>query len=185
MRYLISSFFLSIMLVSLVGCKSVGAAFPRVYDIPYAYPEDAPEEWKKGWEHGCKSGYSAYGNMYYKTLYKYEQDPVMMRHAYYAKAWLDAFGYCRTYVNRYLAGEPFGGDKTKYELFSSSSLSVGGGDHRSTSLVNQRWGLELDQWYGGIDSPGYGTLGWGANVPCQTDWLGRMPEGCGWMGYGK
>lgn len=164
------------------GSRIPGTAFPRTYDMPYAYPDDAPPEWKKGWEQGCKSGFSAYGNMWYKTLYNFEQDTTLLDNAYYSKSWLDAFNYCRGYINRLLAGETNSGRKTS-EIFSTDSLAFPGGDLRDTSLVNKRYGLELDPWYGGIDAPGTaGATGWGNSVPCQGDWLGRKPAGCGWMG---
>lgn len=170
--------------LGLSGCKSFGAAFPRTYDLPYAYPDDAPPEWKKGWEQGCKSGLSAYGNTWYKTWYNFEQDATMLDNSYYSKAWLDSFNYCRGYINRLLAGENNAGDKSG-GILSTTTLNLGSpaGDLRDQSLVTKRYGLELDPWYGGMDAPGTGKSGWGSAVPCEGDWLGQKPSGCTWMGH--
>ncbi len=169
-----------ILILAITGCKSLGATFPRPYDMPYATPEDAPPEWKKGWEHGCKSGLSAYGNDWYKTWYRFEQDTTLLTNPNYSKAWLDAFNYCRQYINRYLAAESLNPERAA-GVFSTHDLNIKPGDLRGDVIVTKKSGMEPPMWQG-LDAPGWGKNGWGADVPCESDWLGRKPANCGWMG---
>lgn len=157
----------------------------NIYDLPYASPPNAPPEYKKGWEDGCKSGFSAYGNDVMKTFYHFQQDINSMRNTSYVKAWSDSFNYCRSFVNRLQGGSG------KKVALDEAPAAISGKGMNIRATYDQRGRFPLQEpglnvpLFEGMELPGWGTSGWGKNVPCSTDWLGRMPEGCGWMGYGE
>lgn len=168
---------------SLIGCKSLGSGFAWMYGLPYDTPKNAPPEWKLGWEHGCKSGYSAYGADFHKSIYSFTQDVKMIQNADYSKAWTDGFNYCRAFINRYLAGESFSNvpDGEYSKIFSTRNFNLKGFNLRNEKdVVSKGLGLGI---FDGVDPPGWGEWKWGGDVSCEHDWLGRMPKGCGWMGY--
>lgn len=101
MRYILTI----LLLLMATGCR--GAVFsddslfaPRPGGMG-APPEDAPALYKTGWDHGCKTGLSTMNQQYYKSFYKYKQDPKLANNAMYYKAWKDAYTYCRQYSFRY------------------------------------------------------------------------------------
>jgi len=152
------------------------------------YKEDAPDIYKTGWEHGCESGLSAYGNTYYKKFYSFQHDPELMKDPTYFRVWSDAFNYCRSYANRYLADGMWFGERDaemgNYGIFS------GNPDLRDPP--NLKFGAEmLPTPFSEISSPGWGNQAWGANSSDGTDWLGSpnkdllggSADSHGWMGY--
>lgn len=159
--------------ILILASSGMVACSPPTYTIPYQAPLGASPDYQLGWEHGCKSGYSAYGNSFYKTFYKFTQDRTMLRNPIYYKAWTDALAYCRAYINRYLAGDSrkAGGG---WGIFSSRNFDVrGGGFDARDDRVTKQQGFSFPLWEGG-STPGSGSTGWGANV--HEDWLGRAPE---------
>ena len=105
-----------------------------VYDLPYSYDENAPDIWKLAWEHGCKSGLSAYGNNFYKTFYKLTQDVDKMKNPTYLKGWKDSFNHCRSYVNRYLAGESRSSEEIP-AVIGNSNIDFKGGNKRDDPVL--------------------------------------------------
>ena len=91
-----------IALLMLTACGSTGKAITDVFrPMPWLlehYPENAPEPYKQGWQHGCESGMAAMTNDYYRTFYRFKNDPEQVRNPVYYKPWKDAYNYCRHYV---------------------------------------------------------------------------------------
>lgn len=168
-------------MIVLVLCSCAARTKPS-YDVTVTYDESAPPEWKLGWQHGCESGFSAYGNNYYKTLYKFHQDVSMVKNEYYFKAWNDGFNFCRAYINRNLSG-----DYKSYEavpsLLSPNNLDITQGKRRDDSPVVKQSvfggggkaeeGLFHDMF--NVKTPGFGSTAWGASVN-KCDWLNRCGE---------
>jgi len=165
--------------------SSVTACFSRtkpLYDLTVSYDQSAPPEWKLGWQHGCESGLSAYGNDYYKTLYKFKQDVTMVKNELYFKAWNDGFNFCRASINRSLAGD-YKSAESMPTLFSTENLDVTLSKRRDTSpIVNNGVfgngektdrGMFADMF--DVKTPGYGSTAWGASVD-SCDWLNRCGE---------
>lgn len=62
---------------------------------------DGPPQFQRGWEDGCESGMATESNTYYKSFYKFKQDPYAVTDPMYYGAWFDAFRYCRDYVDKW------------------------------------------------------------------------------------
>jgi hypothetical protein len=173
-------FFLNILLVFVLQACS-----RPIYDMPYNVPDDAPPMWKLAWEHGCKTGFSAYGNDFYKTLYKYTQDVEKMRDPMYSKGWTDSYNFCRAFVNRALVGEGFTREPNP-TLISTSNLNFKMGNRRNDRDVlgsgyfspiqeNQPFvGLFVNP----LHAPGAGSTQWGSSsvIGSDCDWLGRCGD---------
>lgn len=151
------------------------------YDLTISYDESAPPEWKLGWQHGCESGLSAYGNNYYKTLYKFKQDVSMIKNEYYFKAWNDGFNFCRASINRTLAGD-YKTDEGTPGILSTKNLDITQSGRRDVApMVRQgifgiggkeERGLMADMF--DVKVPGTGSTAWGASPYNGTcDWLNR------------
>lgn len=150
-----------------------------MYDLPYSYDPNAPETWKLGWQHGCESGYSVYGTNFYSTIYKFKQDVTRINDTYYYKAWNDGFNICRAYANRAL-----GGDSKKRKdpaVFTPDDMRITQTGLRDdqpilkTGLFGGTSGVGLFGDAFDMQTPGYGSTAWGANVD-ECDWLGRCGD---------
>ena len=154
------------------------------YDLTVSYDQSAPPEYKLGWQHGCESGLSAYGNNYYKSLYKFKQDLTMIKNEYYFKAWNDSFNFCRSSINRSLAGD-YKGQEDAPALLSTSNLDITRGQKGDIATM-VKWGafggggkdekgLMSDMF--NVQVPGYGSTAWGASpYNGKCDWLGRCGD---------
>ena len=168
--------------LTILICFFLASCFSRskpMYDLTVSYDESAPAEWKLGWQHGCESGLSAYGNNYFKSIYKFKQDVEMVKDEYYFKAWNDSFNFCRASINRYLAG-----DMKAYEsapsLFSTNNLDITNSKRRDDSTIvkesvfggggKSERGFMSDMF--DVKTPGFGSTAWGASVE-SCDWLNR------------
>ena len=146
------------------------------YDLLYSYDPDAPETWKLGWQHGCESGYTAYGTNIYGSMYTFKQDVTRINDQYYYKAWNDAFNICRAYINRYTGGD----SKVRKNpaVFTSDDLRITNTGLRDdapitkTGLFSGTSGTGLFGDAFDLQTPGYGSTAWGANVD-ECDWLNR------------
>ncbi len=166
-----------ILLLLLTSCTTVLTGKAPIYDLPYATDPNAPPIWKLGWQHGCYSGFSAFGNEFYKSQYKFTQDMRYVRDETYFKGWMDAFNYCRAYVNRSLAG-----DELSYEenptLFSTKSLDITTGNKRDDPRIYKTGffsGRSNEGFFSSmfdVKIPGYGSTAWGASAD-ECDWLNR------------
>lgn len=175
----------SVLLITLLFLTTACGHSVLGYDIRptpigmHDAPENAPPNYKQGWADGCESGYSAFGNSFYKTVYRLKKDRSLVNDRIYLRAWTDAFDYCRSKVNRELMeglfwGPAFGGGQegvfprlgNKQASYSAPGnvfdqllpLDGAGGpftpdrDLRSPSTINQRgFALPLQ---GGVQFPG-------------------------------
>jgi hypothetical protein len=94
-----------IIILLLTGCETGLKSFgPKANDFvdQGMRIKGMPKEWYAGYQDGCESGYSAYGNDYYKTFYKFRRDPKLSKYKYYDAGWRDAFNYCRHALGRHL-----------------------------------------------------------------------------------
>ena len=162
---------LSLMLASCFARSS------PVYDLPYSYDPNAPETWKLGWQHGCESGLSVYGSDYYKSIYKFKQDVTRVNDNFYYKGWNDSFNFCRSYINRTLAGDSKSRDVVP-ALFSSDNLDITRAGKRDDLAILKSGifsGTDSKGMFGNaftLYTPGYGSTAWGASVD-ECDWLNR------------
>ncbi len=167
MRYGIA---MVMMIVIVAGCK------PRPWTMAHA-PEDATPQYKQGWEDGCGSGMAAYGNDVYKAAYEFKQDPKMVNHPLYFRAWIDGYQYCRPFINRYLNDGFWGGvgfDQTVN--LRNRDVTLGPG---LNFFSNEREDGEFGRPIYGFNANYWGDEGgdWlGRTSDNQTDWLGR-PSG--------
>lgn len=166
------------LVLSLMAIQSCALASRPIYELPYAYDENASPMWKLGWNHGCQSGFTVYGSNYHRTMYKFTQEVDRMSDRDYYRAWLDSFNYCRHYINRYLAGESFSYEESP-TLISSSSLNIRGGDKRDNRALTATGIFSSKKTSDGlfssmfkVNTPGHGDTAWGANVK-KCDWLNR------------
>lgn len=179
MGILMKNIFTFFLIMFLTSCA---ARLKPSYDLVISYDESAPPEWKLGWQQGCESGLSAYGNDYYKTLYKFKQDVSMVKNEYYFKAWNDSFNYCRASINRSLAGD-YKRNEDVPALFSSHNLDITTSGKRDIApIVNQSvFGTGGKQARGAfadmfdVKAPGYGSMSWGSSVD-KCDWLNRCGD---------
>lgn len=162
---------------------SLSACFAKsspLYDLPYSYDPGAPETWKLGWQHGCKSGLSAYGSDYYKSIYKFTQDVTRINDKLYYKGWNDSFNFCRSYVNRGLAGTSKSRDSVP-ALFAGSSLDITRAGKRDDPAILKTGifsGYDNKGLFGDaftLYTPGYGSTAWGSQVD-ECDWLNRCGD---------
>ena len=61
-------------------------------------PIEGTPDFNLGWKHGCETGISTLATDYYKTFYRYRQDPSKITNVEYYKAWKDGYTYCRQYT---------------------------------------------------------------------------------------
>lgn len=64
-------------------------------------PKGGPPEFQEGWLDGCETGISAHGSSYYRSTFKFKQNPTLVTNPIYYKAWKDGENYCRTYIFAY------------------------------------------------------------------------------------
>ena len=175
------------VMLGTAGCSTVKELLPsNIYQLPYKAPPNAPQEYKLGWEHGCKSGLAAYGNDFYKTFYKFTQDLKLIRNPVYYKAWSDSFHYCRAYVNRLLAGYSFRGvpEGEVDPIFDPKTITIRPVyDQRNESNTKGYDSLKVPL-FEGLELPGWNENGWGSDVACQSDWLGRQRH-LNWLGQAE
>lgn len=167
----ISKIFLVLLLAVIL--QSCALRRDPYYDVLYQYDENAPDVWKLGWQHGCESGFSAFGNDFHKTYYKLKQDVNRMSDPTYFKAWRDSYNYCRSVINRSLAGENLGGDD-EWGILSTKDLNVTGGHKRSIA------GMQKGGIFAGKDNDGlfssmfnFSIPGWHVDTSDGCDWLNR------------
>ncbi len=119
-RKLNNLFLFSFMVLFMTSCLARSKPY---YDLVTSYDPSAPPEWKLGWQHGCESGLSSFGNNYFKTMYKFKQDVTMVNNEYYFKGWNDSYNYCRSVVNRGLAGDQRINQEAP-AVFSSDNIDI-------------------------------------------------------------
>lgn len=97
-----------VIAVCLTGCESkmrqqlqIGNIFAPLPAAMGTMPEGGSQEFESGWRDGCKTGMSTMASNYYKTFYRYTQDPELINNIEYYQAWKDAYHYCRQYVFRW------------------------------------------------------------------------------------
>ncbi len=61
-------------------------------------PKDAPPIFKQAWIDGCKTGLASMSNSYYKSFYRFTQNPVLRKNPTYYKTWVDTYNFCRHYI---------------------------------------------------------------------------------------
>lgn len=171
------------LLLTSIFCLFLSSCFlltTEPYELPTSYNKNAPPEWKLGWQHGCESGYSAYGNNWYKTMYKFKQDVSMIKNEFYFKGWNDGFNFCRSYINRRLSGNNLEFEETP-TLFSTTNLNVTNAGRRDDSPILKTGflgGQDNKGFFGDaftVYTPGYGSMSWGANAS-RCDWLNRCGD---------
>lgn len=172
MKNIITLFILFI----LTSCGAILSKAP-IYDLPYSTDPKAPPIWKLGWQHGCYSGFSAYGNDFFKSQYKFTQDMRYINDETYFKGWTDAFNFCRAYVNRTLSGDSLSTEENP-TLFSPNKLDTTFGNKRNdptlykTGLFSGRSNKGFFSSMFDVEIPGYGSTGWGESAD-ECDWLNR------------
>ncbi len=62
---------------------------------------DGPPAFRQGWEDGCFTGMGTESNTYYQHFYHFKQDVSQIMNDQYFEAWVDAFRYCRDYVDKW------------------------------------------------------------------------------------
>lgn len=82
---------------------SLASCAPRPFKM--AKTPEGPPEFKRGWEDGCETGMATESNTYYKSFYKFKQDPYSVTDPMYFGAWFDAYRYCRDYVDKWTFDE--------------------------------------------------------------------------------
>lgn len=168
--------------LSLCSCDYAFTGKPT-YDLPYQVDESAPPLYKLGWQHGCYSGFSAYGNNWYKSQYKFTQDMRYVGEDMYFKPWTDGFNYCRAYVNRTLAGDRKVDYQENPTLFSTTGLTITSGNLRDDPTIYKTGifgGRSSEGMIGGgpfnaVKLPWMGSAAWGASVD-SCDWLNRCGD---------
>lgn len=97
-----------LILVAVLATGCVGKYFsdesifaPKPFRMTGPDTKNASPEYLKGWDDGCKTGLATLVSGYYKSFYKFKQDPYMISNQVYFKAWNDAYTYCREYAFRY------------------------------------------------------------------------------------
>lgn len=85
------------LLFMIAACLAACAPRP----LRLAKTPDGPPNFKKGWEDGCETGMATESNTFYKSYYKFKQDPYMVTDPVYFDTWVDAFRYCRDYVDKW------------------------------------------------------------------------------------
>ena len=83
-----------LIILSLGGCAKP-VPF-RLADTP-----DGPPNFKQGWEDGCETGLATESTTFYKSFYKFKQDPYQITDPLYFETWVDAYRYCRDYVDKW------------------------------------------------------------------------------------
>ncbi|NDF12558.1 MAG: hypothetical protein EB060_07095 [Proteobacteria bacterium] len=154
------------LLFLLTGCNPVMDGF-KPGSVWMAQAPEGPPEYVQGWKDGCESGMSAYGNSFYRTFYKFKQDPAMVKNETYYRTWQDSFNYCRHYT---LANQKHG-----------FTVSGGGFNPRNPDVAfdlrDQR-----DVQRDGLGLPGSNGLtlpSWGEDVE-EEDTLGKAMWGDAW-----
>ena len=169
MKKLAKIFCIFLLLGSLNAC----AFYSRpLYDAPYTYDENAPDIWKLGWQHGCKSGFAAYGNSYYKTLYNFEQDIEKVKNPTYFKAWMDSLNYCRSIINRSLAGSSITGAPKRSGIFANKGFNITSGNKRDDQAI-----FKTGLFEGTSDEGFFGSM-FNFNLP---GWSPDKEAGCGFL----
>lgn len=94
-----------IALIALAGCRGqIFSSGNPIAPKPFRMggpDKNAPPDYLEGWNDGCNTGLSTMVNGYYKSFYKFEQDPYKISNPRYYKAWQDAYHYCRQYSFRF------------------------------------------------------------------------------------
>lgn len=103
------------MVILLSGCYNFGTFSPNSIFAPKPFRMGKPDKnadpiYTKGWNDGCQTGMSTMIQGYYKSFYKYAQDPELVEDKMYYQAWKDSYTYCRQYAFR-MSWDPI--DKAK------------------------------------------------------------------------
>lgn len=99
---------LFILLTLISGCVvpwKIFSADSKFAPKPYRMgspPKDANPDYLEGWNDGCETGLSTMNHSYYKSFYKFKQDPYKLNNERYYKAWRDSYHYCRQYSFRFV-----------------------------------------------------------------------------------
>ena len=94
-----------IAMVFLSSCTEGEGIFRETFKPTPAGMGDAPKgppEFEAGWHDGCETGMGTMTSNYYKTFYKFKQDPSMIHNKMYYQAWKDSYTYCRQYMFRWV-----------------------------------------------------------------------------------
>lgn len=80
------------------GCYSLPDSLKPMPWLFKQVPKDAPAEFKKGWYDGCESGLASMTNSFYRSSYRFQQDPALRKDPVYYKTWKDTYTFCRHYA---------------------------------------------------------------------------------------
>lgn len=89
-----------VVLGGLSGCKFHGAPKqikPGAWILDQV-PEHFPAKLKKAWLDGCNSGMGSMTNSFYRSFYRFQQDPRLRKDVEYYKVWKDTYNFCRHYT---------------------------------------------------------------------------------------
>lgn len=84
-----------LLLTNCYGAPDIVKPAPWIFKL---MPQDAPPVFKQGWIDGCKTGLGTMTNTFYKTFYRFTQDPVLRKDPLYYKTWVDTYNFCRHYI---------------------------------------------------------------------------------------
>ncbi len=141
-------FYLGLLLI-ISSCYNVPKIVKPASWVFNQMPKDAPPIFKQAWKDGCESGLSSMTNNYYKTFYRFTQDPVLRKDPVYYKTWVDTFTFCRHYIYG-----PIREGNVRMTLPMTpnaflDNISVGDGIFNSGALRNMgpgTWGLLIENW---------------------------------------
>lgn len=97
--------YLIVLCLTLTGCTEGHGFFRETFKpTPFRMGKapDGPPDYKSGWNDGCETGLATMTSNYYKTFYKFKQDPKMIHNKMYYQAWKDSYTYCRQYMFRWV-----------------------------------------------------------------------------------
>jgi hypothetical protein len=96
------------MVIGMVAFLTAACAQMPLFSVPDQFkpmpwifkqvPQDASASVKKGWIDGCESGLASMTNSFYRSFYRFQQDPALRKDPDYYRTWKDVFTYCRHYA---------------------------------------------------------------------------------------
>jgi hypothetical protein len=100
----VRKFILLILVCLVASCAMIngsGKTRPGMPPFMPGPPKGGPPEFQEGWQDGCETGIAAHGSSYYRSTFKFTQNPSLVMNPIYYKAWKDGENYCRTYIFAY------------------------------------------------------------------------------------
>ena len=70
-----------------------------LYPAAIRLPEDGSYEMLAGSKHGCDSALSSRGNSFYRTFFRFKQDPYLIENTEYFDSWYRGYIYCFHVIN--------------------------------------------------------------------------------------